>query len=177
MYITRPDEVVLRYAHPELFQQLSQKLVILAPTFQTDYLTISPNFMWMRGHRSFTNLVTVTGSGSHLFWMFNSPFRCPTNMTHILWTKNLHCNIGGVTEARGKGSGGHWTNRQALCPTDSLQSRPLDVHSVQSDLLSLLFPRCPVLYPTHILRTGWGMPPYLMMNWHYVLNCPLSYLG
>ena len=117
--------------------------------------------MWISGSRNFIEMVEFGGCGTHVFWMSHSPRRVPIDMADISWSKILHRNVGGVTEARGtfgtstgspliklerhlQRSLGHivkYSVRPRVC-----DPQPVESHYVRSDLLSLSFPRRPLLY-------------------------------
>ena len=93
-------------------------------------------------------------------------------MINIQWSRLSHCKVGGVTEARGtsgtsvtspriclepdvRRSLGHilkYSIRPKVCDPDTTLE-----HYGTSDLLSLSSSRRPILYPTYMSRTGWGL--------------------
>ena len=170
IFITGSDELILRQDHHLLFLLLSPKLSVIPSTFRYDFPSIAPDVMWISGSRTFIEMVDFGGCGAHVFWMSHSPRRVPIDMSDISWTKILHRNVGGVTEARGtfgmsKGSPmielekdlqrslGHivkYAIRPRVC-----DPQPVESHYARSDLLSLSFPRRPLLYPTYTSRSGW----------------------
>ena len=174
IYVTDPDEPRLRQDHPALYDRLSCKLKTIVSTFRGDFPTISPDCMWISGCRRFLEMVEIGDSGHHVYWMSHSPRRCPSDGI-IGWTRVLHRNVGGVTEARGT-FGIHLRSPKLELEKDltrslghvikySIRPRVCDPNGgvetcyTRDDLLSLSFPRRPVLFPTHMSRTGWGMRP------------------
>ena len=172
IYITGPDEARLRQDHPVLSERLDAKLVVIPTTFRGDFPSISPEFMWVSGRKNFIDMVELGGSGQHVYWLAHSTRRCP-NDGMISWTKVLHRNVGGVTEARGtfgidRRSSPIMLERDlnrflshvikyAIRPEVCDPSGPDKPHYKLEDRLSLSFPRRPVLYPTYMSRTGWGI--------------------
>lgn len=173
IYVTISDELILRQNYPGLFLKLSSKLETIKSTFQSSYPEISPDFMWISGGRNFIDMVELGPNGSHVYWLSKAPRRIPTADTgRILWTKVLHRNVGGMTEARATFGIDYRSGRIKL-EKDVQRSlahvlkysirpmvcdpNPLEDHYTLTNLLSLAFPRRPVLYPTYMSRTGWGL--------------------
>jgi hypothetical protein len=172
IYTTGPDNARLRHHHPALFEKLKNKLVIIPSTFAGSYPDFSPDFMWISGSKCYLEHVSVAPHGSHVYWLANSARRTPVDMNHIQWTKVTHKAVGGVTNARGTfgidsrsesisverdlvRTLGHiikFSIRPDVCDPDV--ETP---HYVLSDTLSVSFPRRPVVYPTYMSRTGWGI--------------------
>ena len=101
IYITGSDELILRQDHPILFELLSSKLSVIPSTFRNDFPSVAPDCMWISRSRNFFEMVEFGGCGTHVFWLSHSPRRVPIDMEDICWSKILHRNVGGVTEARG----------------------------------------------------------------------------
>ena len=172
IFLTGPDESRLRHDHPALFEKLEPKIVVIPSTFAGDYPSICPDVMLISGSRSFIEVIHLPLFGRHLYWLEKSGRRPPPDSVNIIWTRILHRNVGGVTNARGTfGSDarsgkismkkdpvrsiGHvlkYSVRPMVCNPD-----PKCEHYTRSDSLSLSFPWRPVLYPTYMSRTGWGL--------------------
>ncbi|KAI2511897.1 hypothetical protein MHU86_2413 [Fragilaria crotonensis] len=166
IYITLQDEIRLRRDHPCLFRLLSSRLATIQST------KVSPDFMLISGGRDFIDMVSLSPNGSNVYWMSKTSRRTPSDTENILWTKVLHRNVGGVTEARGTFGIDHRSPRiqlekdvhRSLAHVVKYSIRPKacdpdtdEDHYKLSNLLSLSFPRRPVLYPTYMSRTGWGL--------------------
>lgn len=172
IFITGPDESRLRQAHPVLYQRLKNKVVTITSTFGGDYPSVCPDYMWVSGSKCFLDMVILPPRGVHVYLLLKFSRRCPNDLDHIQWTRLTHRNVGGVTNARGtfgidnrsqaiqierdvSRSIGHilkYSLRPRVCDAD-----PNVDHYDLNDLLSLSFPRRPVLYPTYMSRTGWGI--------------------
>ena len=172
IYLTVQDEARLRQDHPVLFEKLQSKIFVIPTTFAGDYPRMRPNVMMISGSKCFIEVVTLPPLGRHLYWLAKAGRRTPTNSATINWTRILHRNVGGATNARGTfgidvGSGeislekdvlrtiGHvlkYSVRPMACNSD-----PQCEHYTRSDSLSLSFPRRPVLYPTYMTISGWGL--------------------
>ena len=128
--------------------------------------------MFVSGSIEFIANVSLPDTGTHVFWLSHASRRIPTSCPNILWTRICHRKVGGVTEARG--TFGICSDGPAITlPPDlvrtlghvlkhSIRPRACDAdtsleHYVASDLLSLSYPRRPILYSTHMSRSGWGM--------------------
>ena len=174
IYVSGPDFVRIRQDHNSLFLKLESKLVTIASTFESDYPSISPDFMWISGSGWFIDLLSLPPVGCHVYWLCKSGRRLPSDQRSIQWSRINHFSVGGVTNARAtfgvdkrsdpirirqdlKRSIGHvikYSERPQVCNPDTSVT-----HYVLSDVLSISFPRRPVLYPTHMSRTGWGIRP------------------
>ena len=100
IFITGPDELIIRQDHPALFSKLVGKLVIIASTFACDYPSVSPDYMWINGTKCFIDMISLPPVGVHVYLMLKGPRRIP-NSDCIKWVKVGHRNVGGVTNARG----------------------------------------------------------------------------
>jgi hypothetical protein len=172
IFLTGPDELRLRQDHPVLFAKLGNKVVIITSTFAGDFPSIGPDFMWVSGTKPFIDQVSLPPVGRHVYLMLKSPRRCPSDLSHIQWTKLNHRHVGGVTNARATFG---IDDRTAELRVDrdltrcighvlkySIRPRVCDPvpdvpHYVVSDVLSLAYPRRPVVYSTYMSRTGWGI--------------------
>ena len=172
IHLTASDESKIRQSHPALFAKIRDKCVIIPSTFAADYPNIAPDFMWVCGSKCFVDLVSLPASGTHVYLLLKATRRLPSDLPHIQWVKLLHQNVGGMTNARAtigidhrskpivvdrdlNRSIGHvikYSVRPCVC--DLI---PSVSHYVLDDLLSLSFPRRPVVYPTYMSKTGWGM--------------------
>ena len=174
IFFTGPDEAVIRQDHPALFAKLEDKIAIIPTTFAGDYPTVSPDYMWVSGSKCFLELLVLPPIGRHAYCLLRAPRRVPSDLCHIQWTKINHRCVGGVTNARGSfgiddrsppikvqddlsRTLGHvikYSTRPKVCDPD-----PGVDHYKRSDLLSLSWPRKPILFPTYMSRTGWGIRP------------------
>ena len=151
---------------------MSTKLVIIASNFEAVYPSVCPDVMWVSGQRGYLDMVSLGKGAPVVYWLSHCSRRCPINTKFINWTKILHRNVGGVTEARGTfGIDSRSTTLQlekdlprsiSHVVKYSIRPTPCDpgttlAHYDLSDRLSLSFPRRPVLYPTFMSRTGWGL--------------------
>ena len=172
IFITGPDEARLRQDHPVLFEKFKNKLVTVPSTFAGSYPDISPDFIWISGSKCFLEHVSLGPHGSHVYWLSNSARRPPSDMIQVQWVKMTHKSVGGVTNARGTfgidyrsepisverdlvRTLGHiikFSIRPEVC--EPVVGTP---HYVMSDTLSVSYPRRPVVYPTYMSRTGWGI--------------------
>ena len=172
IFLTGPDESKLRQDHPVLFSYFENKIEIIPTTFAGNYPSVSPDYMWVVGTKCFIDMLTLPPVGCHVYCLVNSGRRFPVDLKHIQWTKLIHRNVGGVTNARGSfgidsrskpirlsrdlcRTLGHvikYSIRPRVCDPD-----PGFVHYTVSDVLSLSLPRRPILYPTYMSRTGWGI--------------------
>ena len=173
IYITVSDEVRLRQGHPELYSTFEHKFRTIPSTFSADFSTIQPDFMWVCGPIHFVELIVLPDDGNHVFCITNAGRR-PPSIPKITLTTICHRNIGGVTNARGL-FGIMSTTMEIRIPRDLVRSlghvikhsirpqvcnpKPTIDHYLCSDRLSLGRPRKPVLYATHMSRTGWGIRP------------------
>jgi hypothetical protein len=172
MFITGPDKLRLRQDHPSLFTKVMNKCVNISSTFAVE--TISPDVMWISGTKCFIDQVSLPPVGTHVYVLLKGSRRCPSDLDHIRWTRLTHRHVGGVTNARG--SFGVDTRSNPLVVERDLSRSlghimkysirprvcnpiPDEPHYVTTDSLSLSFPRRPVLYPTFMSRTGWGIRP------------------
>ena len=171
IYLTVSDEARLRQGHPELYSQFEHKFRTIPSTFSADFPLIDPDFMWVCGPSHFVELVVLPPNGNHVFCISNAGRR-PPSIQNVKWVTICHRNVGDVTNARGlfgmisptmeiriprdlSRSIGHvikYSIRPQVC-----DPKPVEEHYLVSDRLSVSFPRKPVLYATHMSRTGWGI--------------------
>ena len=128
--------------------------------------------MWISGPKHFLEMTLLPPTANHVYCLTNAGRRVPSELKSINWAKLCHINVGGMTNARGSfgvsvgspeislkrdlmRSIGH-VLKQSVRPRVS-DPNPSEEHYRTCDLLSISFPRVPVLYPTFMSRTGWGM--------------------
>ena len=199
IFVTASNDMDLRRLHPTLRTLLESKIVVIASTFGGDHPSISPDIMLISGNRPFleSTSANLPPDGVHLFWMAHSPRKCPSDLISASWTRISHCKVGGVTDSRGTFGVSSSCTEISLDPDlrrslshilkHSIRPRPCDPdtgedHYKSSDLLSLSFPRRPVLYPTFMSRSGWGirsltdeelglcfdLPPFVPWDFRYL---------
>ena len=172
IFLTASNDSELRRCHPVLRSLLEPKIVVIPSTFGGDFPSISPEVMLISGDRPFLSSSNLPSKGVHIFWMSHSPRRCPSDLLSLSWSRVSHCKVGGVTDARGT-FGVSASSPDILLKPDiqrtlshvlkhSIRPRPCDPdlrdsHYDPSDLLSLSFPHRPILYPSFMSRTGWGV--------------------
>ena len=172
VYLSCHDRTVITTHHPDLADILNSKMVSIPSTFHGDYPDISPDVLFISGSLQFISNISLPPCGTHLFWLSHASRRFPTALSQISWSRICHNKVGGVTEARA--SFGINANLPAISLLPDLSRtlghivkhsvrpqacdiNPIFDHYATSDLLSLSFPRKPILYPTHMSRSGWGM--------------------
>ena len=169
IFIMATEVSRIRSEYPALIDVLGTALVPISSSFASHYPSISPNVMFVSGSRRFIMSLVLPPVGTHVFWLSDSSRRPPSDIPTVKWSRVSHCKVGGVTEARGtfgvsessptisldpdvKRSLGHilkFSIRPKACdPVTDL------VHYSTADLLSLSFPRRPILYPTYMSRTA-----------------------
>ena len=175
IFLTASDEQTIRLCHSSLYGRIQSKIKVISTAFFGDLQLNCPDVMLISGRKEFLSSFDANRERCvHLFWMSHAPRRCPTSFRGSSWVRLSHCKVGGVTGARGtfgvrapgldivfdpdlRRSLGHILKH-------SIRPRPCDPdtdtpHYLPTDLLSLSFPRRPVLYPTFMSRTGWGLRP------------------
>lgn len=155
-----------------MFSKLESKLAVIHSTFAANFPNICPDFMWISGPQHFLEMTLLPPSGTHVFCLTNAGRPVPSALKSISWVELGHRNVGGVTNARGSfgvSSGVPEIKLKRDMPRSighvlkySIRPRVAEPNSVEehyrtSELLSILFPRRPVLYPAYMSRTRWGM--------------------
>ena len=173
IFITEPDEAILRQVHPSLYSKLGSKLSILSLPLALSVHAPRADVWWISGSSWFIRSTILPSSVMKVVWLSGASRRLPIDMLDFRWSKVTHRQVGGVTRCRGTFGVSVW------CPPldlekDLLRSlghvvkysmirpQPLRLpcqipHYTVDDHLSPLYLRRPVVYSTYMSSTGWGI--------------------
>lgn len=171
IYITEPDELRLRQAHPVLWSQVKALLSIVSPPLNLEPRVLLADVWWVSGSAWFMASLSLPSLLPQVLWLAQAGRRRPSDPnSSIKWRQVSHSHVGGVTNARGMF--GVSSMEPLIVPKDLQRSlshilqysiRPTPCsrefsvpHYVVTDLLSVRQLTQPILYQTHMTSTGWG---------------------
>jgi hypothetical protein len=177
IFITKRDESRLCQTHPELWNRLSDKFLIVSKSVMVDSQVSLADVWWVSGSASFINGLSFPQAMRLVIWVEGRGRRLTASLSqsqnHIHWTNINHCRVGGVTNARGWfGARGlnkiviPWDLHRTLAHVlkHSIRGKPCsadpsDRHYTPDDRLSINLIDQIIVYPSFLSHTGWVKRP------------------
>ena len=172
IFISQSDEARLRRYHPVLASKMELKLRIFSPPIASDDDVSTAHVWWISGSTTFVGAIDAPLSVCQVVWLSSAPRRLPTDASRFKWSKISHFEVGGVTLARAT-FGVSLEHESLRLPRDlertlghvlkhslrpkPCQPNPSEDHYSTTDRLSVGHLARPIVYPTYMSYTGWGI--------------------
>ena len=173
IYISQPEYERLQVRYPTVWEKFKSALEVVDSPSEADPRCHQVSVWWVSGTWEFIESLRLPAQVGQVYWLRHQSRRWPKCRFPIDWKRITHAHVGGSTNARGV-FGTRWLEpldlprelqrslthvikfsiRPEPCPAD-LNAPHYTLH----DRLSLNQTAKPVLYPTYMSRTGWGLRP------------------
>jgi hypothetical protein len=174
IFILKRDWEVLQLHHLPLWESFGGSLVVVDPPLNRSISCHEASVWWISGSMQFIDTLSLPAEVPQIYWVATTGRWWPKSDNGVLWKCISHSHVGGSTNAAerldGVSSLQVWIYPRNISDVShmlsSSQSVPIlnpcapDInlaHYTLADRLSLSFLDKPVLFPTYMSLTGWGL--------------------
>jgi hypothetical protein len=163
----------LKDKYPELWERFRDKFEVINPPISGSESSHKTAVWWVSGSMAYLDSLSLPDNIPHIFWLSKPGRRWQKSDNGIVWRQITHSWVGGPTKLKAT-FGSRWfapldlPNELQRCLNHvikfSIRPTPCSPdttvpHYTLNDRLSLGLLDKPILYPTYMSRTGWGIRP------------------